>query len=230
MIPTTSAIFAQYGVLLATLVFVVFFASWFAAFVFRDRLLTYRPYMVGIFCLVLVGSTLTGLQPTPIHHVNEYSSVAPTEDVHYDIRVVDADGTEIPYDPRAMRPNLQNEEIAENIAKVGVGSQKTDLAYTESERDVMAAFLFDEALEHRRHVVAERDYLRPVRFPPHHLRNRLVEKADNYWTTDQLDDYAPFVALRIYRMHVVIAEDGSEVTVADERLVYEYRPGDTETA
>ena len=215
-----SEVFVRFGTLLKIAVFVGFFVASLAALAFRNREVVRRSYVVFLLCLLL-GSSLTGLQPIPIVNANEYSSVSPERYTHYDLRVVNADGDELPYDPAAMRPAIQNEELAENMGKVGVGSNKTRVAYTPSQRREMAAFLLRNAREYRDGLDAGWDPLAALAFPPHHLRD--------HWTAGELDGFSKFVAIRIYRIEVTFAENGRRTVTDEAELVYEYRPGGNET-
>lgn len=209
---------APYGTLLAASVFVGFFVVALLAFVFRNRR-GVRP-LFGLFLVtLLLGSSLTAIQPTPIFNANEYTTTAPEQYDHYDLRVVDEDGNELAYDPAAMRPNLQNEELAENIGKPVTGSEKTQLAYTDAERAESAAFLLREAQEYRQRVESGPDPLALLAFPPHHLRG--------HWSATELRTYSNFVGIRVYRMHVTFTDDGRETVVNSETLVYEYSTSNT---
>ena len=220
VIPSISDIFVQFGTLLKIAVFFGFFVVSLVALVFRNREVVRRSYVAIILCLLL-GSSLTGLQPIPVVNANEYSSVSSERYIHYDLRVVDIDGRELPYDPPAMRPAIQNEELAENMGKVGVGSNKTQLAYTPSQRREMAAFLLRNAREYRRQIDPGWDPLASLAFPPHHLRN--------HWTSEELNEFSRFVAIRVYRIEVTFTKDGRRVVTDGEQLVYEYQSGSNET-
>lgn len=215
-----SELFVQHGTLISGVFFVVFFGGSLVALALRSREPVRSAYVVCVLLLVL-GSGLTGLQPIPIVNANEYSKVAPEEYEHYDLRVVDADGRELPYDPRAMRPAIQNEELAENIGRPDTGSAKTDVVYTPTERREVARFLLANAREYRQRVVAGGDLLGVLKFPPHHLRG--------HWTAEELADYSEFVAVRVYRVEVGFTDDGRQAVVQEEQLVYEYHQNGTET-
>jgi hypothetical protein len=222
MISSFSEIFVQYGTLLTTIVFCGFFSISLVALVFRDHEMVRQLYVVFLLCLVL-GSSLTGLQPIPIVNAHEYSSVASEQYTHYDLRVVDTEGRELPYDPRAVRPAIQVEELAAIMAKGDVNTSQ--VSYTPSQRREMAAFLLRSAREYRRGLDAGQEPLAALvsalKFPPHHLRG--------HWTAKELSEFSRFVAIRVYRIEVTFAENGRRAVTGDETLVYEYRRGGNET-
>jgi hypothetical protein len=215
-----NGILSQYGSLPAIAVFFGFFAVALVALMLRDRK-HIRP-LFGLFIVTLIlGSSLTAIQPIPVINANEYTVISPEQYTHYDLRVVDADGDELPYDPRAMRPNLQNEELAENLGKKRTGSNKTEIAYTRAERRQISGFLLEEAREYR-HDVKTGSYPRSVfTFPPHHVRG--------HWSASDLSNTSEFVGIRVYRMDVTFRNRGREAVVNDEELVYEFREGDTDS-
>lgn len=218
MLVILQGVLVRYGALLTALVFSGFFALALLALVFRDRA-PVRP----LFCLFVVtlvlGSSLTAIQPIPVVNANEYTAIAPERNTHYGLRVVDEDGKELPYDPKAMRPNLQNEELAENIGKEQNGSEKTQISYTRAERTRVAAFLLREAREYRQDVQAGSNPLELFSFPPHHVRG--------HWSAAELRNYSEFVGVRVYRMEVTFRDGGRETVVTDSNRVYEYRPTNT---
>lgn len=211
----------RHGGFFSAAVFWGFFAVSALVLLLRDREEVRRTYVV-LLLVALLGSSLTGLQPIPLVNANEYTSVSSEQYVHYDLRVVDADGRELPYDPQAMRPAIQNEELAENMGEVNVGSEKTEISYTEAERRAMAAFLLREASEYRTDVEAGWNPLSVFRFPPHHLRG--------HWSAEELAGYSEFVGIRIYRIEVTFTDDGRRTIEGDSELVYEYRPEGNESA
>lgn len=215
-----SELFVQHGTVIKAIFFGLFFGGALVALVLRRRGSVRTAFVVCVLLLVL-GSGLTGLQPIPIVNANEYSRIAPGLYEHYDLRVVDADGNELPYDPRAMRPAIQNEELAENIGRVDSGSEKTDVVYTPAERRDVSAFLLANAREYRQSVTAGGDPLSVLKFPPHHLRG--------HWSAEELEGYSTFVAIRVYRVEVTFTDDGTRTVVGEERLVYEYHTDGTET-
>lgn len=209
-------VISRYSALVSAAVFFGFFAISIVALIFRDREVVRRSYVGFLLCL-LIGSSLTGLQPIPIVHAHEYSGIAPEQHVHYDLRVVGEDGNELPYDPQAMPPVIQNEELAANMGKVGDGSERTQITYTPSQRREVAAFLLENAREYRRQLEGGRNPLTALTFPPHNLRDR--------WTVKELNRVSRFVGIRVYRVEMTFTSDGRRVVVDREKLVYEYRQG-----
>ena len=208
-------VFARFGSFLEVTVLVGFFAASLVAFVFRNREGVRRSYVV-FFLLILVVTNVTGLEPIPFRDVHEYTSVSSEQRIHYDVRVVGADGRELPYDPHAVPPALAIGSVGENMV-----APDTRVEYTASQRREMARFLLRNAREYRRRTVAGRDPLSVLAFPPHYLRD--------HWTAEELDELSKFVALRVYWVEVTFTKDGQRVRT-DEELAYEYRPGSNGTS
>jgi len=207
---------ADFETALSASVFYGFFVMSLVALAFREHDLIRRSYVVVLLCLLLATS-LTAFEPIPLRDVHEYSSVSSEQRTHYEVRVVDAEGDELPYDPLAVPPARE----ATSLGIVGenmVAGPDARTTYTPSQRREVARYLLRSAREYRRRLKAGRR--RPataLAFPAHYLRD--------YWTTDELRDYSRFVAIRVYRTEVTFSENGQRPVVLDEESVYTYRPG-----
>ena len=191
----------------AALLFVGFFAA--AAVVLArgadERL---RTAFVGCLLLGLAVPGITGLEPYPFVDMREFTTPASQSETAYEIRVVDEDGAELSYDPRAAPPMID--------ATLRTQGERMVEEYRASTCRAVAAHLLEEAREYRS-TVEDRPPLSAELFDfPHH-------KIAFRWTPDDLDDRAAFVGVRVYRISMTTSEDGRTVESRTETRVVDVR-------
>lgn len=180
------------------------------AIYYQDRPIVRKAFIfLFVFCLLSV--TLTDLQFLPFFAWHKFPAAVDTDEVRYQIRVVDDAGRELNYDREAPFANdgIKTTSTAKRMATV----------YDAETNDEVAAYLLQRGREYRETVENGGRFLRPVRFPPHGL--------DVGWDRIDTTQYGEFVGIRVYEMHYATNEAGTEIVSHKEWVVYEYLPGTT---
>lgn len=176
-----------------------------AAIYYQDRPGVRKAFVVlFVFCLLSV--TLTDLQFLPFFAWHKFPATVDTDEVRYQIRIVDDAGRELNYDREAPFANdgIKTTTIAKRMATTYDGETNEELA----------AYLLQQAREYRATVERGGRFLRPVRFPPHGL--------DVGWDRIDTTQYGDFVGIRVYEVHYATNEAGTEIASHHEWVVYEY--------
>lgn len=167
-----------------------------------DRRPARRLWLVGLFS-GLVVVTLVGAPLLPFVDMNKYADSTDEEFTYYEIRMVDAEGTELRYDTRAIPP------VKGGTRHSRLGGLMVE-SYSDGERLEMARFLFDSAVEYRAEVEAdEARRLERLQAP------RYVDSEP--WTREDLADVEPFRSIRIYEVTLVYEDDNTGIASRDER-------------
>jgi hypothetical protein len=193
--------------------FITFFVLTAIAYRFRDEFHLRQTYVCVLLISLLVVN-IAGVHLLPIATLHKFQSVGPEERTLYELRVVDANGNELPYDARAASPLP--------------GSQVNSLSYhsinvfNQAEREELAKFLFRRAQQYRQYVESN-PFVRSdfVKFPRYGL--------DYRWNQELLSKYVDFVGLRIYERHVVYSAEKGGVSKTNE-LVFEWYNGNETVA
>ncbi|WP_135829690.1 hypothetical protein [Halorussus halobius] len=166
-----------------------------------------KPSFFAFFFTCLIVVNIVGIPVLPAVSMHKFPNSAPEERATSDIRLVDAQGNELPYDARAVPP------LADNYVSV-IGDQML-AGMTEAKRQQAAAYLFEEAVEYRNEFKSD-SIIRLERFsyPQHALAYR--------WNESKLEEYGEFVKLRVYDERIVYTEDGSEIRTHETELVLEF--------
>lgn len=167
-----------------------------------------RKAFVLLFVFCLLSVTLSDLQFLPFFAWHKFPSAVGTDEVRYQIRVVDDAGRELNYDREAPFANdgIKTTSTAKRMATV----------YDAETNDEVAAYLLKHGREYRETVENGGRFLRPVRFPPHGL--------DVGWDRIDTTQYGEFVGIRVYEMHYATNDAGTEIVSHEEWVVYEYLP------
>ena len=192
----------------AAVIFVGFFAAAGVALARADdeRL---RTAFLGCLLLGLAVPGVTGLEPYPFVDMREFTSPASETETAYEIRVVDARGSELAYDPRAAPPMIDStlREQGERMVE----------EYDSSECRAIARHLLEEAREYRSAIESRGPLSVDLIDFPHH-------KIGYRWTPDVVEDRDAFVGIRVYRVDLDTTDDGRTVESATEAAVIEFRP------
>lgn len=161
-----------------------------------------RRTYIAVVLVVLFVLNVAGLSAAPLVDIQPYGPAAPTEYDIIELRVVDAQGTELRLDTRAVPPYT--------------GSRLGWVAYqmvTEADdRRAIGSFVVSRANDYRRDVLDDSP-LDAVRFPSH---------VDDYrWTPERLEATGPFVGVRVYHLELTVSDDGRRVVERSETLVLE---------
>lgn len=186
-------------------VFTLFFTA--AAVSLRyNRNTLLRGGFITLFFIFLIIPGFTGVASWPFFPWQLYENAGPTETTFYEMRVVDDEGTEIRYDARAAHPIVGaiSRRYARNIAGAGWNP------YPPLEARIQSCYFLDKAIEYR-----ERDLQsKHPQLVPRHQR-------DYEWTRSKLAGMGEFTALRVYRVDVDIAENGTKINSATETQTFE---------
>lgn len=171
-----------------------------------------RKAFVLLFVFCLLSVTLTDLLFLPFIAWHKFPHAVDTDEVRYQIRIVDDAGQELRYDREAPFPNdgIRVKTLATRMAT----------SYDQETNDEVAAYLLDKGREHRVTLANGGRFLRPVRFPPHGL--------DIGWEQIDMSQYGEFVGIRVYEMHYSTNEAGTEIISHEEWIVYEYMPDEVD--
>lgn len=185
-------------------VFVAFFTAAGIAIYFNRNKKVRRSFIAVFFVFLLIPG-LTGLATWPFFPWQLYDNAGPTDATFYEMRVVDNNGNELRYDARAAHPIVGSisRRYARNMAGTGWA------AYTENEAQIQGCYFLKQALEYRKRDLSP---AHPSVVPRH--------QWDMKWTRQQLDNYAEFTSLRVYRVNVLVAENGTQLqSVSDSRIM-----------
>ncbi|SEO22743.1 hypothetical protein SAMN04487948_101206 [Halogranum amylolyticum] len=182
-----------------------FFLVALVAIALSDDRTVRNSYLAGFFALLVVVNLFAPVTPAPVIKWHKFSEVRGTEKTEYVFRVVDADGAELTYDDEAT---LNTGSVAPSYVRLKMQNE-----FTPAQNAETAQWLLDRAAVHRERVTNPSP-TRFLYFPRHAM-------ADT-WTRETVADYSEFTGLRLYRVDMTFAEDGTEVTSYTETLVYEY--------
>ncbi|WP_318568765.1 hypothetical protein [Salinigranum marinum] len=200
-----------YAGLVVPLFFVGFFVATFVGILASENTYVRRTYIGGFIALLVLSNLLVPAVPAPITQWHKFSELRPTEQTHYQFRIVDASGNEIVYDDKAIwsvggiSMRFAHDQILEGA--------------TQEERDEAARYLLSEAREYRAHL-RDRSPGHFLRFPPHGVAGT--------WSYSDVEPYDRFVGIRLYRLEIETSADGTEIVEHSEEAVYEYRLNETE--
>lgn len=201
-----------YASLVVPLFFVGFFLATFVGILASENTYVRRTYIGGFMTLLVLSNLLIPVVPAPITQWHKFSELRPTEQTHYQFRIVDASGNEIVYDDKAIwsvggiSMRFAHDQVLEGA--------------TQEERDETARYLLSEAREYRAHL-RDRSPAHFLRFPPHGVGGT--------WSHSELEPYDRFVGIRLYRVEIATSADGTEIIDHSEEQVYEYTQNETET-
>lgn len=183
-------------------VYVLFFLGTILALLFANRRRMRQVWLAGFFA-TLLAVTAVGMPLFPVVEMHKFSQPSDEEVTYYELRVVDVNGTELPYDDRATPPVMgtRTSSVAGKIAA----------DYTDAERLEMGEFYLENARTYRDEVESgNRSALERLQ-PP-----RYVDEPR--WNADDLESYDEFTALRVYERTLTFSDDNAEVASSEERL------------
>jgi len=191
----------------STLIRIGVFTAFFLAAglsIYRHRDLRTRQFFVVLFLLFLVVPGITSFTVWPFFPWHLYEQTSSTNATFHELRVADDRGNELRYDARAAEPIVGS--VTRRIATAMAGESWT--SYSEKERRKLGCYLIREAQRYRSEVGDQ-----SIKIPPRH-------QLDYKWEPDDLAGVGEFTELRVYRVEMDIAEDGSEVlNQTDTRVV-----------
>jgi len=191
--------------LVRPLFFLVFFTFTAVALYYRDRVHLRKSYLTFFFiCLLVVN--IVSVQMFPVVHFHKFSSPGPEHQTLHEIRIVDENGNELDYDPRATPPLTGSRVFSLGERMV----HDSD----EQKRCDTAEFILTQSHDYRTSVESGENIQDRIQFPRH--------TVDYKWTGNALNDYDEFVKLKIYETNVEFSGDGSGAEVTTEELVYEW--------
>lgn len=195
--------------LLLPAIYVSFLAGTAVLLALADRPLARRVWLVGLFS-GLVVVTLVGAPLLPFVDMNKYADSTDEEFTHYEIRMVDENGTELRYDTRAIPP------VKGGTRHSRLGAMMVE-SYSEEKRLELARFLFESAVDYRAEV--ESGGSRPLE------RLEAPRYVDSEpWTRQDLSPMGSFESIRIYERTIVYEEDNSGIASHEERERLEFDP------
>jgi hypothetical protein len=200
------ATFQEWVWLLYPMFFTGFFIAAAIALAFHRRSYIKRTYVAG-FLAVLVMINLIGLPILPMIFWHKFSEPRPEAQTHYEFRVVDAEGDELPYDAEAT---LQTDNV-----RFAILQREMLTEYSREKNERVAGFLLRRARVHREKVT-NRSPLQYLRFPP----NGVVEG----WDGRNLSRYSTFVGIRLYEIRLNTSADGTAITSRSETMLLEFYP------
>lgn len=178
--------------------------------VLKHRAFARRLWLAGFLSTLLVVTVL-GAPILPVVDMHKFSQPSPEERTYHEVRVVDADGTEIRYDTRAVPP-MQGTRTS------GLGRWMVE-RFDDERRLEMATFLLSEAEEYRAELLAgERGGLERLQ-PPRYV-------DESRWTAADVRGLERFESIRVYRHTIVFSEDSTEIESSETELRLEVDPGD----
>lgn len=193
---------AQFRDIIFVSIYVSFFLGTIVVLAFADRRVARRVWLVGFFA-TLVVVTAVGMSLLPVVEMHKFSQPSSEEMTYYELRIVDANGTEIEYDDRAAPPmtGTRTSTIGGEIAN----------DYTDDERLEMGEFYLSKATAYRHDLESgERSATERLQ-PPRYV-------DDEGWTAEELEAYEEFEALRVYERTVTYTDDNTAVESNDEQL------------
>jgi hypothetical protein len=200
--------------LVAPLFFVCFFAGTFlAAFYYRRRFVL-RGYLVVFFaCLLVVNLTPGPYYLYPMEDLHKFSGVVSEEKINHLMYVEDSAGRELRFDRR----------IVPTVSPASAVARALATRCSPEESAAAGRYLLHRAREYRDRIESgSPGFAERVDFPRH--------QRDYRWTNARLEPYGRFVALTVYELRLVYAEDGLELASTDRTRVFEFRPGPNATA
>lgn len=209
-------ILRPYADFVLPLLFVGFFiAAGLAIFTRSGRVR--QSFLVGFLVVMVLFQTIAPVLVPPFMRWHKFSDPYQSEEVRYEIRVVDTKGSELKYDKKST---LSFNGVRMDGLRDAMGRE-----FSAEENRLVAKFLLERAREYRRGieagnpergfvVTADRSPFRLLRFPEH------AQAAT--WTADRLAEHSRFVGIRLYRIEIVTSDDGSEIVSTSERVVYEH--------
>ncbi|WP_114576301.1 hypothetical protein [Saliphagus sp. LR7] len=193
--------------LLRPLAFLAFVAVTVVAFYFSEHTLVRRGYVVG-FVAVLVVASATGVAMFPAVTMHKFADTVDEESTYHEFRIADESGTEIEYDQRASAPVIGTRHASLALATVE--------EYDDEKRLEIAAFLLEQAIEHRTDVESGPSFSERVRYPRHmHVEG---------WSATELEDVGEFDRLVIYERTVRYDDDAGSIENRSERKLLEIDP------
>ncbi|MFC6784586.1 hypothetical protein ACFQFH_01515 [Halobaculum halobium] len=193
------------------------------ALVFHRRNRVRKTFVAGfLVTLLLFQVSVIPLTAPPFVTWHKFSSPWESERVVHQIRVVDDQGRELPYDDKATL-------AFDGIRMTALHRRMTEDYSSEQNREI-ARYLLWSARDYRdgiergsprRGLTWTGSSMLPAQFLkfPAHGHNSV-------WTADQLSAHGTFVGIRVYRIEIHTSADGREVTSYSEQVVFEYREGD----
>lgn len=198
-------ILRPYQNLLLPLFFIGFFSATFITiYLHRNRYIK-QTYLAGFFIGLIVFNTIMPIGILPYIDWHKFSEPREQEQTYHELRIVDANGEEIPYDKRAP----QNHEAGFHSSIMTDMTEK----YTEDRNREIMMFLLYRAEEYRDQR-ENQSLIYYVRFPDHGMHGE--------WTGIQLAEYAEFVGIRLYQVDIRTSDDGTEITEYNEDRVFGY--------
>lgn len=161
-----------------------------------------RRLWLGAFFATLLVVTAVGMPLMPVVEMHKFSEPTDEEMTYYELRVVDADGDELYYDERAAPPmtGSRTSTIAGAIAE----------EYTDGERMEIGEFYLSQVREYRRDVESGESSVADRFSPPRY-------SDDERWTTEDLETYDEFEAIRVYERTVTYTDDNTAIESNEER-------------
>jgi hypothetical protein len=193
--------------LLLPLCFIAFFIVTAVALVFHRHRYVKRTYVAG-FLAVFMITNLVGLPVLPMMHWHKFSEPRPETQSQYHIRLVDAEGDELPYPVEAT--------LSVDSVSFSALTTKMRTGYSTEKNERIARYLLERARSHRQGV-NNRTLLRYLRFPPHGLLEA--------WNREMLQSHSQLVGIRLYRINLTTSADGTEVLSRSETFLKEFYPG-----
>jgi len=185
-----------------------FLAAVVAAAFYRTRYV--RSTFVGsVFVALILFNFVVPTAPPPFVSWGHFSEPTSEVETYHEIRFVDGSGNEIKIDDRLT---LEFDAVSMTALNRRMRNQ-----YSEQQNEEVARQMLLEAREYREDVCS-RTVRDRVRYPHHGLTN--------VWTPELLEEYGPFVGIRMYEMTFHTSADGTEVVRYEEEVVIEAFPFD----
>jgi len=204
MIPVPLQILSDFHLLL----FLGFFGAAAIAIRYHDRRGVRAGFLAFFVVLLVVQGTVVP-PGWPFNGWTLFGNEAPTEDVRYEFRVVDADGNELRYDPRATSVLIS--PVSHRYGQK-IDDEYWGESYTDQEASELAQYLLYRATKYRT-TVESGTYDGTYKFPRHQL--------DYRWNEQRLQEIGAFETLRLYRIAIHVSHDGNEVAMS-EAVAWEY--------
>lgn len=190
--------------------YLAFLGGTLAMLALKNRAFARRIWLAGFLSSLLVVTAL-GAPILPVVEMHKFPEPTPEEQTYHEIRVVDADGTEIRYDTRAVPP-MQGTRTSR------LGRWMVE-RYDDERRLELAAFLLAEAEEYRAELLSD------GRDPADRLDPPRYVDAER-WTAADVRGLSEFESIRVYRHTVVFSEDSTEIASRETELRLEVTPSD----
>jgi len=190
----------------------IFFGFFLAAVVavafYRTRYVR-RTFVASVFVALILFNFIVPTAPPPFVSWGHFSEPTSEVETYHEIRFVDGSGNEIKIDDR-----LTLEFDAVSMVAL---NRRMRNHYSEQHNEEVARQMLLEAREYREDICSRtlRDW---VRYPHHGLTS--------VWTPELLEEYGPFVGIRMYEMTFHTTADGTEVVQYEEEVAIEVFPFD----